>query len=227
MALGIGPHERHMPRMNRRTLLRLAVMPVLLAPAAALAQASFSPTPQDEADLQQVQTYLNSIHTLRAHFLQVAPDGAMSQGTVWMERPGRMRFEYDPPAPFLLVAGGGVLSFEDRSIKQVSQAPLSFTPLGILLADHVTLSGPVTVVGMQRLPAQLEVTLDRTSSPRDGSLTLLFTENPMVLRQWTVRDAQDRITRVTLYNIEQGMNLDPNLFHFVDPRSFQDMGNGG
>ena len=78
MALGIGPHKRHMPRMNRRTLLRLAVVPVLLAPAAAFAQASFSPTPRDAADLLQVQTYLNSIHTLRAHFLQVAPDGAMS-----------------------------------------------------------------------------------------------------------------------------------------------------
>lgn len=213
--------------MNRRTLLRLAVLPLILGPAAARAQTGFNPTPQDTADLDRIQAYLNSIHTLQAHFLQVAPDGALSQGTAWMERPGRMRFDYTPPAPFLLVASRGVLSFEDRSIQQVSQVPLSFTPLGILLSDHVSLTGPVTVTGFQRLPGQLQVTLVRTSSPRDGSLTLVFSTNPLVLRQWTVLDAQRRETRVTLYNVEQGMNLDPKLFEFVDPRSFQTGGTGG
>ena len=221
--------------MNRRTLLRLAALPLLLSPAAALARGGddrdpeirFTPTPQDEADLQQIQAYLNSMHTLKAHFLQVAPDGAMSQGTVWMERPGRMRFEYDPPAPFLLVAGGGVLSFEDRSIKQVSQAPLSFTPLGILLSDNISLTGPVRVVDFHQLPGQYEVRLIRTSAPRDGTLSLLFTTSPLELRQWTIVDAQRRTTRITLYNVEQGVNIDPALFHFVDPRSFQTNGGGG
>ncbi|HUB12422.1 MAG TPA: outer membrane lipoprotein carrier protein LolA [Acetobacteraceae bacterium] len=213
--------------MNRRTLLTLALLPLLASPAAAFAQAGFARTAQDDADLQQVQAYLNAIHTLRAHFLQVAPDGAMSQGTVWLERPGRVRFQYDPPAPFLLVAGGGMLSFEDKSIQQVSQIPLFTTPLSILLADRINLGGPVTVTGIRRLPAQLEVTLVRTNSPHDGSLTLLFTQNPLTLRQWSVRDAQDRVTHVTLYNIEQGMPLEPSLFHFNDPRSFQGMGNGG
>lgn len=213
--------------MNRRALLRLALLlPLFAAPSAAFAQAGYILTPQDVAELQQVQAYLNSVHTLKAHFLQVAPDGGMSQGTVWMERPGRMRFEYDPPAPFLLVAGGGVLSFEDRSINQVSQAPLSMTPLGMLLSDNVRFSGPVLVTGMQHLPGQLQVTMVRASSPYDGSLTLLFTESPLSLRQWTVRDAQDRTTTVTLYNVEQGVNIDPGLFHFKDPRSFQNGGNG-
>jgi outer membrane lipoprotein-sorting protein len=215
--------------MNRRTFFGLALLPLLATPAAAIAQAGYVLTPQDVAELQQVQAYLNSIHTLRAHFLQVAPNGGMSQGTVWMDRPGRMRFEYDPPAPFLLVAGGGVLSFEDRSINQVSQAPLSMTPLGILLGDNIRFSGPVLVTHMQHLPGQLQVTVVRASAPLDGSLTLLFTQNPLSLRQWTVRDAQDKITTVTLYNIEQGINLNPELFHFKDPRSFQNggTGNGG
>lgn len=214
--------------MYRRNLLRLAALPLLLGPAAALAAATgIQLTPQDEADLGRIQAYLNNIHTLQAHFLQVAPDGAMSQGTVWMDRPGRMRFQYDPPSPFLLVAGGGMLTFEDKSIQQISQAPLRFTPLGILLDDKVSLSGPVTVVGFRRLPGQLQVKLVRTSSPHDGSLTLLFTDPPVALRQWTVLDAQGRETTVTLYNVEQGVNLDPQLFHFVDPRTGQDMGGGG
>ncbi|HUN44303.1 MAG TPA: outer membrane lipoprotein carrier protein LolA [Acetobacteraceae bacterium] len=215
--------------MNRRALLRFALLlPLLGAPAAAFAApAGYILTPQDVTELEQVQAYLNSIHTLKAHFLQVAPDGAMSQGTVWMDRPGRMRFEYNPPAPYLLVAGGGVLSFEDKSIQQVSQAPLSMTPLGMLLSDHIRFSGPVLVTGMQHLPGQLQVTVVRSSAPYDGSLTLLFTENPLSLRQWTVRDAQNRVTTVTLYNIEQGINLNPDLFQFKDPRSFQNGGNGG
>ena len=213
--------------MNRRTLLRLALLPVLLTPVAARAQGAGQPAPQDAADLGRIEAYLNGIHTLQAHFLQVAPDGAMSQGTAWLERPGRMRFDYTPPAPFLLLAHNGELTFQDRSINQISQIPLSFTPLGILLADHISLSGDVTVTGFQRLPGQLQMTLVRTRSPRDGSLTLLFTDNPLTLRQWTVLDAQRRETRVTLYNVEQGVNLDPKLFQFLDPRNFQNNSGGG
>ncbi len=216
-----------MTRMHRRTFLRIALLPPLLAPLAARAQGTPQPPPQDAADLARIEAYLNGIHTLQAHFLQVAPDGAMSEGTAWLERPGRMRFQYDPPAPFLLVAAHGNLVFEDRSIDQISNVPLALTPLGILLADHVSLSGDVRVVGFQRLPGQLQVTLVRSASPQDGSLTLLFTDNPLALRQWTVLDAQRRETRVTLYNVEQGLNIDPKLFDFVDPRNFQNGGNGG
>lgn len=214
--------------MNRRTLLRLALLSPLLGPIAARAQVAAMPlSPQDKADLQRVQDYLNGITTLKAHFLQVAPDGAMSQGTVWMHRPGRMRFQYDPPAPYLLVASEGQLTFEDKSIQQISQAPLGMTPLGILLGDHVRLSGPVTVIGLRRLPGQLQVTLVRTSSPHEGTLTLLFTENPLTLRQWTVLDAQRRETTVTLENVEQGIKLPPGLFVFQDPRIGQMGGTGG
>jgi outer membrane lipoprotein-sorting protein len=71
------------------------------------------------------------------------------------------------------------------------------------------------------------MTLVRSSSPQDGSLTLLFTDSPLALRQWTVVDAQRRETRVTLYNVEQGVNIDPKLFEFVDPRNFQNGSGGG
>ena len=93
-------------------------------------------------------------------------------------------------------------------------------PLGILLADHVQLTGDVTVTGMQRLPGQLEVSLVRTASPGDGTLSLIFADNPLALRQWTVLDAQRLETRVTLYNVEMGGKFDPKLFEFVDPRFF-------
>jgi outer membrane lipoprotein-sorting protein len=132
-----------------------------------------------------------------------------------------MRFQYDPPSPLLLVAGHGLVVFHDKSLDQTTNIPLGRTPLGILLADHVHLQGDVTVTGMQRLPGQIQVSLVRTASPGDGTLTLIFADNPLTLRQWTVLDAQRQETRVTLYNVETGGQFDPKLFEFIDPRFFQ------
>ena len=204
--------------MNRRHLLRLSLALPLFAATAAWAQPRFQPTPQDTADLRRIETYLDGVRTLKAHFLQVAPNGATSQGTVWLDRPGRMRFQYDPPSPLLLVAGHGLVVFYDKSLNQTSNIPVGQTPLGILLADHVKLAGDVTVTGMQHLPGQIQVSLVRTASPGDGTLTLIFADNPLTLRQWTVLDAQRQETRVTLYNAELGGNFDQKLFEFIDPR---------
>jgi outer membrane lipoprotein-sorting protein len=204
--------------MNRRALLALSLLPQVLVASGTLAQPNVSMTPQDRADLARIEAYLDGLRTLKAHFLQVAPNGTISQGTAWLERPGRMRFQYDPPSPLLLVAGHGLVVFHDKSLNQTSNFLISQTPLGILLAEHVRLQGDVTVTGLQRLPGQIQVSLVRTASPGDGTLTLVFTENPLSLRQWTVLDAQRQETRVTLYNAEIGGQFDPKLFEFIDPR---------
>jgi outer membrane lipoprotein-sorting protein len=192
--------------MLRRTLLILALVLPLQA------QAAFQPTPQDRADLTRIEAYLNSLTTMKARFLQVAPDGGLSGGQAWLSRPGRMRFQYDPPAPFLLVAARGQLVFQDSSIKQQSQAPLSTTPMGMLLAQQVKLSGDISVTGMRRLPGEIDVSLVRTAAPADGTLTLVFVDSPITLRQWTVVDAQRKETRVTLFDAVLGGAFDANLF---------------
>ena len=204
--------------MRRRTLL---LAPLLLC-ATAHAETL---TPQDRADLARVEAYLNSVKTLRARFLQVAPDGRTSEGQAWLQRPGRMRFQYDPPAPFLLVGGHGLLVFHDSQLKQTSNIPLGQTPLGLLLQDNLRLAGDITVSRVGRVPGQLQVSLYRTASPQDGVLTLTFADNPLVLRSWTVTDAQRRDTRVTLSNAQLGGVFDQKLFEFIDPRFFED--NGG
>ena len=207
-------------------MLALLALPLVAAPAMAQAPA-FQPSPQDAADLARIQTYLNGLTALKAHFLQVAPNGAVTQGTAWLERPGRMRFQYDPPSPLLLVAGHGMLIFHDAQLNQTTNIPIGQTPLGILLSDHVVLSGDVTVTGMQRLPGQVQVSLIRTGRAGDGTLTLVFSDNPLTLKQWSVLDAQRQETRVTLYNVELGGSFDGKLFNFIDPRFFQGRDGGG
>jgi outer membrane lipoprotein-sorting protein len=207
--------------MKRRALLFAAA----LLPLAAHAQTA-PLSASDRADIARVEAYLNSIKTLHARFLQIAPDGGTSEGQVWLERPGRMRFQYDPPSPFLLVGGYGLLVFHDSQLNQTSNIPLSRTPLGVLLQDNLRLSGDVTVSNVTRLPGQLQVSLYRTSRPQDGLLTLIFSENPLTLRSWIVTDAQRRETRVTLYNVKLGGTFDQSLFRFIDPRIFEN-NNGG
>jgi outer membrane lipoprotein-sorting protein len=198
--------------MIRRDLL--IVMAALL-PGAALAQVAADP-----AVLQQIQAYLNSIHSLKARFLQIAPDGSQSGGTVWLERPGRMRFQYDAPSPFLLVAGAGLLVFHDSQLQQTTNIPLGSTPLGILLAADISLSGDITVTGFSHPPGQYQLSVVRTASPGDGTLTMVFSDDPLSLRGWTVVDAQRRETRVSLYDVQLGGQFDASLFHFIDPRFF-------
>jgi outer membrane lipoprotein-sorting protein len=201
--------------MFRRRSLLLSAAALLPLGQSAWAAPGASLSSQDQADIARIEAYLNGLKTLKARFMQVAGDGGVSQGTAWLQRPGRMRFQYDPPAPFLLIAAYGTLTFHDGALQQTSNIPLSRTPLGILLAERVELSGGVTVTAIRRLPGQIQLTLVRTQSPGDGSLTLIFADPPLTLRQWTVVDAQRRETHVTLYNAQTGGSFDPQLFEQI------------
>ncbi|MBU8537038.1 LolA family protein [Falsiroseomonas tokyonensis] len=201
--------------MTRRHLLQ-AVAALALTPA--LSRPGHSQGAIDRAALGRVEAYLNSLRTLRARFLQVAQNGASAQGTALISRPGRMRFDYDPPEPLLLVASGGQVLMYDRELRQPTAVPASSTPLGLLLTPEIRLSGNITVVGTERSGGFLRVALHRTGARAEGLLTLSFAEAPMELRQWTVLDAQGRETRVTLYEVETGIPLENRLFDFNDPR---------
>ena len=203
-------------------MLPLALVPMGALPRRAGAQpAGVVLSAQDRADVARIEAYLNATKALQARFLQVAPDGGVSQGQAWLVRPGRMRFQYDPPAPFLLVGGNGLLVFYDSQLKQTSNIPLDSTPLGLLLQDNLRLSGDITIVSFVRQPGQIQVGVVRTRSPQDGMLTLIFSDNPLSLRQWTVLDAQRHETRVTLSNVQVGGSYPARLFEFVDPKFFQ------
>ncbi len=213
---GVRDHKR---RMNRRPLLALPSL-LLAAPAAAQAPARPLPalTEADRAALGRIEAYFNGMTTLRARFLQIAQGGAAAEGTAWIWRPGRMRFEYDPPEPTLLIAADGQFFHYDRQLKQPTIVPLSSTPLSLLLRNPLRLSGDLTVAGFERAGGLLRVTVHRTNQAAEGQIQLILEEQPMALRQWVVLDPQGRSTRVTLTQVQMGERFDPFLFAFNDPR---------
>jgi outer membrane lipoprotein-sorting protein len=202
--------------MNRRDFMLMSVAVCLPLPVLAQVHAAVL-SDADQALLVRVGQYLNALRTLKGRFLQIAPDGATSQGTVWLERPGRMRFQYDPPSPLLLVAGRGQVVVRDSKLDSDNTIPLTQTPLGLLLGDTISLSGDVSVTDFQHQPGQLLVTLVRTKAPGEGSLTLMLNSDPLALVGWSVVDGEGRETRLRISDIKVGGNFDQALFTYTSP----------
>lgn len=188
------------------------ILAVLLWASAAQA---FAPTAADKADITRIEAYLNGFQTLKSRFLQISDKGATAEGTAWISRPGKLRFEYDPPTPLLLIVGYGVGFFIDTKLGQTNNFPVLSSPLSILLADRVLFSGTVDIDRIERQPGQIQITLHRAKAAEDGSITLVFADQPLALRSWTVIDAQRNETRVSLFKTEFGGVFDNKLFTYT------------
>nr|WP_241503073.1 outer membrane lipoprotein carrier protein LolA [Komagataeibacter melaceti] len=198
----------------------LACLPIGVmhaSPAGAQEQMAVGASDQDHALLERVEHHLDAISLLKARFRQTAPDGKQTTGTAWIDRANRrMRFEYDPPSPLLLVANHDQVVFNDSQLDQTTTMPMDKTPLGLLLRPHLQLSGDVTVTGLSRDGNALNITVVRTDSPGDGSLTLLFHDSPLLLRGWIIQDAQQETTRVDLLDIHTGGAMPPDSLFNTD-----------
>ncbi|MEO0821653.1 MAG: outer-membrane lipoprotein carrier protein LolA [Pseudomonadota bacterium] len=187
----------------------------LAGPRAAEAQ-GFSGA--DARDLTRISNYLNGTTTLAGDFVQVGPDGDVSTGQFFMRRPGRVRFEYDLPNPTLIVADGTWVGVIDRQAETLDRYPLGQTPLDILLRERVDLRRGGTVSGIDRGNEQIRVTAVDPEAPDQGSITMIFSNNPLELRQWVVVDAQGLTTTIALSELRANVKLDPDLFFISDPR---------
>ncbi|MDE8346434.1 MAG: outer membrane lipoprotein carrier protein LolA [Acidocella sp.] len=171
--------------------------------------------PKNQVVLAQVSDYLNGLKTITAKFMQVGADGSVRTGQAIVQRPGKMRFQYDKPDPELLVAGFGLLVYHDPQLRQTTNIPLGSTPLGILLQKHIDLSGPVTVTKISEPPGEVQVTLVRTRKAQQGHITLVFSTEPLELRQWRVTDAQGQLTQVSLYDLHAVKPFPDKDFEYI------------
>jgi len=188
--------------------------------AALLAVPLSAASADDKADIAQAEDYLNTVQTLKARFVQVAPSGETAEGDLFLSRPGRMRLEYDPPAPILVLATGKFLIYYDKKMKQTSYMDLDTSIAGVLVRDKVKLDGQdLKVLKVTHAPDLLNITVTHRKDPSQGQITLVFTQHPFALRQWQVLDAQNQATTVSLFEPKLGIPLDPELFKFHDPNA--------
>jgi len=169
------------------------------------------------ADLARIEKYMNNLRTMSAHFYQSTSDGGQAEGTLYLARPGRLRVEYDPPTPVLIVSDGNQIHYYDSELNQVSTVSLSSTPAAVLVRDKYDLSGDIRVTDYERGPGVIRVTLQDTKNPDAGKLTLIFQDDPLALRQWKVIDPQGIETVVALSDSRRDVALSPKLFDFTDP----------
>ncbi|MGE3623376.1 MAG: outer membrane lipoprotein carrier protein LolA [Bdellovibrionales bacterium] len=174
-------------------------------------------SPQDKEDVRRIEAYLDELKSISADFLQVDDQGNMMRGTIEIKRPGRMRVTYAPPSKDFIVADGSMVHIWDSSLKSQTNVPQSASLANFILRKNVKLSGDVTVTKFERFPNKLEVTLIQSDDPGLGTLTLIFEDKPLLLRQWRVIDAQGRMTGVNLENERSGVDFPSNTFTFVPP----------
>ncbi|MBI3440845.1 MAG: outer membrane lipoprotein carrier protein LolA [Proteobacteria bacterium] len=196
-----------------RYLLTLAFLCMFLP--AALAAKKSEPLP----DSPTIEAYLNSLSTLKSRFVQTDNDGKQVTGTFLLKRPGRLRFEYDPPVKDFIVADGLLVHYYDEKMKQQSSIPISKSLADFFLRAKMQLSGDIAVSGIARMDGLLQLTLTQSKDPLAGSLTLLFGEKPLQLQKWRIVDAQGLTTTVALYDTQSGIDLNGEQFHYYDPEN--------
>lgn len=173
----------------------------------------------DTKHIKAVEAYLTSITSIVADFSQVAPDGGISTGKFFLQRPGKMRWQYNPPTPILLVSNGKTLTYFDAELDQVNYIPLDETLAGFLAQKTIKLQSDATVlVDFKRSGGIVRASIVQKEQPEQGTLTLELTENPLQLKQMKIVDAAGGETSIQLQNAAFGSVINDKLFVFIDPR---------
>ncbi|WP_170603251.1 LolA family protein [Ruegeria arenilitoris] len=184
-----------------------------IAFALALTLAAPTAWAADKLPLSQISNYLNSLNTVQTTFTQVNDDGTLSTGKLWLQRPGKMRFEYDAPNDAVVLArSGSVLIYDAKSNQPPEQYPLRRTPLSLVLARNVNLGQANMVVGHEFDGTATVVTAQDPKNPENGRIELMFTSDPIELRKWVIHDNAGTQTTVLLGPLTEGGRLDQSLF---------------
>jgi outer membrane lipoprotein-sorting protein len=168
---------------------------------------------KQRALVDRVNMYLMSLQTLIGDFVQVGPDGKKVEGKFYLQKPGRVRFEYNPPSPVELVADGSSVVVRDRKLNTQELYPLSQTPLRFLLADRIDLLRDTNVISVSADDLFVSVMIEEKQTlGGTHRVLLMFAAKDFTLKQWTITDPQGYDTTVALYNLEAGRKLDQTMF---------------
>ena len=208
--------------------MRRFVLPLLASLMSPLLMGAGHPAPphrlvlddSDRATLDAISARLNGVATLKGEFVQINPDGNISQGAFYISKPGKMRFEYQPPTPTLIVADGRTVAVANTKLNTVDRYPLSDTPLGIVLGNDVDLKNSIALVSFERQNGSIIIGARSNANMNRANVSLVFSDPGYELRQWTVVDNQGLTTTVALRDVVAGAPLSPSLFLLPDKNPF-------
>jgi outer membrane lipoprotein-sorting protein len=211
------------PNLENETAIIRSVEETTPEPKARMVEFSSPPSIIENEDrdvvISKIEDTLNRIRTLKATFIQRGPQGNVDEGTIFIERPGRIRFEYTDDTPILVVSNGDMLSFVDYEVNQVSRWPIDKTPLSVLVDDHINLKDKdIEIPEMIRFAGLIKASVIQPDQKDYGYITLIFEESTMELKSWEVVDVQGYTTRVALLNPEYNIPVDAKNFTYDDPR---------
>jgi len=199
--------------------------------AASLAREAVIPvaphfTDAERTDLKRISAYLNTLKSIEGRFVQVAGDGRTDQGTFYLKKPGRVRFEYQKPNPNLVIADGTTVAVENSQLRTTDRYPILNSPLRLLLSENIDLSNDPRIAALKQEQGALSVTARENAGPATGSITLTFADSgaDLELRQWDVVDAQGMRTTVVLNEMREVADIPPRLFVIEDLSPFKKNG---
>ena len=206
--------------------MRRIALALLLALTVPVVTAGAAPRPApmtdaDRAELDAISAYLNAMTTLKGGFYQIEPSGNVSEGTFYISKPGKMRFEYKPPNPTLLVSDGSTVAVANRRLATIDRYSLSDTPLRFLLADKIDIRKNPHLKSIAHQQGSIVIAMTTSTTRTKANMALVFSEPGYELRQWTIVDDQGLTTTVALRDVTPGVPLAPELFTLPDKNSLR------
>jgi outer membrane lipoprotein-sorting protein len=167
---------------------------------------------EQESSINKISAYMNSFRTIQGEFTQISPMGRISKGVMMISKPGKLRFDYAAPNPFLLVSDGKWVTLKNRAKEKGDQFPLSATPLRLVVSTKLDLLKDANILAFEQADGIDTVTLEDRKGTIGGQIILVFDETQNQLQQWIIVDGKGRRTTVTLANLESDVTIDPKLF---------------
>ena len=171
----------------------------------------------DRASLARIETYLNDLGSMQSSFVQANPDGTHSKGTMHLRRPGRLRFEYDLPDNYLVIAHGEWFIYVDKDLDEATYLPVEKTPAYFILKKNINFGNKLRVASFQNANKVFRVEIEQVDEPDSGRVIMIFTDAPLQLRKWQVIDSQGNLTDTTLINPKFDVPRNEELFEYDGP----------
>jgi outer membrane lipoprotein-sorting protein len=183
----------------------------------ALAAGPSQPSSEDQALIERARDYLRGLFSAMGRFTQTDPRGRVTTGTFYLRRPGRARFDYDPPSGLVVASNGFRVAVLDKRLGTLDAYPLGATPLGVLLSRDIRIDKSVAIGAVTRRPGGFSILAYGAGKRGQGQIALDFTDNPVKLTGWSITDAQGGLTKVVLADFAAGKQMPNKFFELAPP----------